>query len=281
MFIKMQAAERSTKDKRLQNSNIRPKGTYCAALWCNNNFGSNPSLSLFRIPREKQRAAQWLANAGREDLLERGPKIWHVKYLCEQHFTDRMFMNEEKKKLVWNAIPTIFPQPSKALKKNLVSASSTKDTLNQPSQQVNKALRKILPKPISQSPGGALSEALPGSAAYTDESIATFCSVTAIPENENSQLMKETVSEISLVESTETNEIDNFALHLSDVKDTSLEPYSFHFDFNCEESDEKAFPCSSCGEMFLFKNSLIAHEAKYHPECYSVTEHMPNSKQAD
>ncbi|XP_049785537.1 uncharacterized protein LOC126188113 isoform X1 [Schistocerca cancellata] len=274
MCIKMQTGERTAKDKRLQNSNIRPKGTYCAALWCNNNFGSNPSLSLFRIPREKSRAAQWLANAGREDLLERGPKAWHVKYLCEQHFTDRMFMNEKRKKLVWNAVPTIFPQPPNTLKKNLASTSGKKDMLNQPSLQA-KILRKILPKPVSLSSGEvSVRETFTGSATSTDEEMATVCAVTAAPENANSQLPIETTNNISLVESAETNEIDSFASHLSDVKDFSFEPYGFHFDFNCEESDEKAFPCSSCGEMFLFKNSLIAHETKYHPECYSVTENV-------
>jgi hypothetical protein len=34
-----------------------------------------------------------------------------------EHFNDDMFMNSSKKKLVWNALPTHFPKPDYAYKK--------------------------------------------------------------------------------------------------------------------------------------------------------------------
>lgn len=34
-----------------------------------------------------------------------------------EHFNDDMFMNSCKKKLVWNALPTLFPKPDYAQRK--------------------------------------------------------------------------------------------------------------------------------------------------------------------
>jgi hypothetical protein len=59
----------------------------------------------------------WLTNAEREDLKVLSMEILHTKYLCMEHFNDDMFMNSCKKKLVWNALPTHFPKPDYAHRK--------------------------------------------------------------------------------------------------------------------------------------------------------------------
>jgi len=63
------------------------------------------------------RALLWLTNAEREDLKILSMEVLHTKYLCMEHFNEDMFMNSYKKKLVWNALPTHFPKPDYAFRK--------------------------------------------------------------------------------------------------------------------------------------------------------------------
>jgi hypothetical protein len=69
------------------------------------------------------RARLWLTNAERDDLKILSMEILHTKYLCMEHFNKHMFMNSCKKKLVWNAVPTHFPKPDYAYRKESIKNS--------------------------------------------------------------------------------------------------------------------------------------------------------------
>lgn len=47
---------------------------------------------------------------------------------------------------------------------------------------------------------------------------------------------------------------------------TNSESELLFIDSTCEDSNEKTYTCTSCGEMFLVKSSLILHQTTYHPE---------------
>ncbi|XP_021931567.1 uncharacterized protein LOC110835554 isoform X2 [Zootermopsis nevadensis] len=111
--------------------------TYCIARWCGNNAKKSPGISLFRIPKDPNRALLWLTNAEREDLKMLSTDVLHTKYLCMEHFNDDMFMNSSKKKLVWNALPTCFPKPNYAHTKE-------SKTNSQHQQKKSKTARKII-----------------------------------------------------------------------------------------------------------------------------------------
>lgn len=59
------------------------------------------------------RSKQWVVKSKREDLLKKTAEYLHKNCrLCDRHFQPLMFMNPAKKEdgLVWNAVPTVFPQ---------------------------------------------------------------------------------------------------------------------------------------------------------------------------
>ncbi len=99
-----------------------PASQWCSAINCNNNRKKNPDFSFFSVPsKDQERAKKWIINSRRDDLLKKD-----IKYLtanicfCQVHFEPHMFMNANapKKRLVWNAVPTLFdvPNPPKLAK---------------------------------------------------------------------------------------------------------------------------------------------------------------------
>ncbi|XP_066970835.1 uncharacterized protein [Macrobrachium rosenbergii] len=84
---------------------------YCSAYGCNNDRRRDADLHFFSFPKEKPRSKQWVIACKREDLLKKD--YLYLKKnctLCEVHFQETQFMSQKKDKLVWNAVPTIFPQ---------------------------------------------------------------------------------------------------------------------------------------------------------------------------
>ncbi|XP_069672852.1 uncharacterized protein [Periplaneta americana] len=140
-------------------------GTYCIARWCGNNAKKNPGISLFRIPKDLDRALLWLTNAEREDLKILSMQVLHTKYLCMEHFTDDMFMNSNKKKLVWNALPTHFPKPDYAYRKEFHVKSDQQHQSDAPGisrqiilPRIHQPIRRrpLRPKPLTVEPKGGL-----------------------------------------------------------------------------------------------------------------------------
>ena len=70
------------------------------------------------------RCKRWVINCRRKDLLGASVDYLHRNCrLCDDHFETSQFMNSEKKRLIWNAVPTVFdvPNPPKpiAIKRKL------------------------------------------------------------------------------------------------------------------------------------------------------------------
>uniref|UniRef100_A0A6P7H840 52 kDa repressor of the inhibitor of the protein kinase-like n=1 Tax=Diabrotica virgifera virgifera TaxID=50390 RepID=A0A6P7H840_DIAVI len=91
-------------DKKKGSSN-----STCAAINCKNRV-SNCSYSFFRFPKDESRAERWALAAGREDLLQSRGRLHITHRLCGAHFEKKMFIvNETRKTLLFQAVPTLFP----------------------------------------------------------------------------------------------------------------------------------------------------------------------------
>lgn len=54
------------------------------------------------------RSKSWVANSGRNDLKEKSYISLNKSFtVCATHFETTCFMNDSKKSLVWNAVPTL------------------------------------------------------------------------------------------------------------------------------------------------------------------------------
>ncbi|XP_069672776.1 THAP domain-containing protein 5-like isoform X2 [Periplaneta americana] len=60
------------------------------------------------------RCKLWLINSRREDLMAKNEAYLYnnIKF-CSLHFENTQFMNENKNKLIWNAVPTLFDVSNK------------------------------------------------------------------------------------------------------------------------------------------------------------------------
>lgn len=121
-----------TKKKRSSN--------YCIARWCNQ--GNFQGVSLFRLPRDRDRALVWLSSADRDDLKRMA--TLHSYYLCAEHFTPNMFTNKACNQLIRGAVPTLFPKSPVA--NRIVNKRGT--SLKFPTLLQGVQLKNILPKVI-------------------------------------------------------------------------------------------------------------------------------------
>ncbi|XP_069687973.1 THAP domain-containing protein 2-like [Periplaneta americana] len=89
-------------------------GDVCSAINCSNSKKRRPELSFFRFPKDPERCKKWLINSRREDLMNKDEVYLYnnIKF-CALHFEKTQFMNENKNKLIWNAVPTLFDVPNK------------------------------------------------------------------------------------------------------------------------------------------------------------------------
>nr|CAD7458293.1 unnamed protein product [Timema tahoe] len=246
---------------------------YCVALHCNSNSGCETGLSLFRIPKEKERAHQWLVNAEREDLLELSEAVRHTRYLCQQHFTDDMFSNSFKSRLVWNAVPTVFPKlQSSGDKGNNVNTKTLdrKCVINNMALQVmvpvkvTKEPRKILPKPLEES--SSTNSGLANMAENTTNIVVEEGHNHQKPRTDNMNAPEgfdsDCISDFLSVSAAAKRGADSNECSLADTElcDTDqLCPLEHSF-------QERVYPCRYCGEMFLVKSSLVLHQTTYHSE---------------
>ena len=59
------------------------------------------------------RCKKWVINTRRGDLDHLSAEQLYKNYrICAKHFEDSQFMNPNKNKLVWNAVPTLFDVPN-------------------------------------------------------------------------------------------------------------------------------------------------------------------------
>ncbi len=72
----------------------------------------------------KCRCRKWVQNTRREDIRRKSTEKLNQSYrLCSVHFEDSQFMNpNEKRRLVWSAVPTLFDVPNPPPKQTLSRA---------------------------------------------------------------------------------------------------------------------------------------------------------------
>ncbi|XP_063235616.1 uncharacterized protein LOC134538327 [Bacillus rossius redtenbacheri] len=216
---------------------------YCIARWCNNSTKANPSLSLFRVPKNRNRAAKWLENAERQDLLPLDPDVLYGKFLCGEHFQDSMFTNSTRGRLVWNAIPTVFPKPLFAhkIRQRQADAAVQKMAMEMLHSSVP---TRIAPKPETKS----------------------SVSVAAPESTETRGTRQKPAGAVQAggggCESLASGEGGTTAPADAQAQSSFLAETMCSF----QECHEPVFPCRYCGEMFLVKSSLILHQTTYHPE---------------
>ncbi len=83
-------------------------GRHCGVTGCNNNSMKCPGLAFFCFPTDKDRCKAWIEVTQRLDII--GKEAYVTKgniRICASHFEPWCFMNQERKKLVWNAVPTL------------------------------------------------------------------------------------------------------------------------------------------------------------------------------
>jgi len=214
----------STPSKRIC-SNSTAGGTYCIARWCGNNAKKTPGISLFRIPKDPDRALLWLTNAEREDLKILSMEVLHTKYLCMEHFNEDMFMNSYKKKLVWNALPTNFPKPDYAFRiesKNSAHHRQQKCNVPQTAKCIGLSKfhqptkrRPLKPKPLSAEPSSMARFYCQPYTSNTEEFKSVAISVSSVSSLANSSQCikkeKSTLKEIQTIKMkiNDTNAVPN------------------------------------------------------------------------
>jgi len=90
-------------------------GTFCSAANCSNAYykDSCREKSFFCFPSDEARCRAWVQNCRRADLMGKKAHYLHkVCRLCSDHFEENQFTTPEKKRLNWNAVPTIFNVPN-------------------------------------------------------------------------------------------------------------------------------------------------------------------------
>lgn len=81
----------------------------CSVPYCRSQASTRGDIRFFQYPKPNDDLlGLWIKNCNTEHLTEKLLKKNNLK-VCSNHFTDSMFLNSTtKKRLVWNAIPTVF-----------------------------------------------------------------------------------------------------------------------------------------------------------------------------
>ncbi|KAK7492497.1 hypothetical protein BaRGS_00016370, partial [Batillaria attramentaria] len=100
-----------------RNRSKRRSGDACSAISCHNARYKKEcdGISFFRFPSDESRCRVWVQNSRRDDLRGRPAKELHKHgyFLCSYHFEANQFtVPQERKRLNWNAVPTLFDVPN-------------------------------------------------------------------------------------------------------------------------------------------------------------------------
>ncbi|XP_012232766.1 uncharacterized protein [Linepithema humile] len=90
------------------NKNTRRKTGYvqCSVKSCKN-VQKNGKPRLFRFPKDKERAKEWAEACDRLDLVLKAEKLYWSNRVCSDHFTEKMFSNTTKSRLLVIAKPVL------------------------------------------------------------------------------------------------------------------------------------------------------------------------------
>ncbi len=84
-------------------------GRYCSAIRCTHSRNKDRNLSFFTFPLDEARCKQWIELSGRSDLVTKSAQYCHKNLqLCSIHFESNQFVDSGRKRLVKNALPTLF-----------------------------------------------------------------------------------------------------------------------------------------------------------------------------
>ncbi|PSN38774.1 hypothetical protein C0J52_18678 [Blattella germanica] len=244
-------------------------------------------------------ALLWLTRAEREDLKDLDPQTLHTKYLCKEHFTDDMFMNSAKNKLVWNAVPTLFCKPDFAFKdpQNISLASNVDKCDETAAIEVERRGKndengacdvdmteasgtkenstcitsgnKV--ESLGHEPGTSGTASLKSSIKvnkYSELRLEKLQSIRGnseflLPSSSDIIRKDENISASSSEGKKNTSENDNF-MNVESYLNCDAE--SLCLEHAYRETNERLYPCRYCGEMFLVKSNLILHQTTYHSD---------------
>lgn len=83
-------------------------GCRCSYKNCTNTTKSTDTIHFFHYPvRHKGRCIQWIENANKPSFYILEEEQLRNKVICELHFEDKWFPNNQKKRLLQGAIPTL------------------------------------------------------------------------------------------------------------------------------------------------------------------------------
>lgn len=83
-------------------------GCRCTYKNCQNTTKTTENIHFFHYPvKHKERCKIWIENAEKPHFCDLEEEQLRNKVICEMHFEDRYFPNEQKKRLLQAAIPTL------------------------------------------------------------------------------------------------------------------------------------------------------------------------------
>ncbi|GFN78879.1 THAP domain-containing protein 7-like [Plakobranchus ocellatus] len=155
-----------------QKSYIRRGGEFCGAANCKNARNKKDCRSRFisfhHFPKDEARCQLWLQLSRRHDLIGLSVDDIQKKHLvlCSDHFAKNQFnapkeLCSQRRRLVWNAVPTIFDVPNTPPKSNttlkikhtakpiseVLALSQTRDPCSSDSEEDIKPDTKLLCPP--------------------------------------------------------------------------------------------------------------------------------------
>lgn len=115
-----------------------------------NPVGLNLSFTLYKYNFYIHRSRKWVINSRRGDLDKLSVDQLYKNYcFCSEHFEESQFMNKERRKLIWNAVPTLFnvPNPPQTIEKKRRPINYSTPTSTEPVAKKQKASTSSEPIP--------------------------------------------------------------------------------------------------------------------------------------
>nr|CAH7722561.1 unnamed protein product [Callosobruchus chinensis] len=83
-------------------------GCRCSYKNCTNSTKNTENIAFFHYPvKQKQRCKIWIEKACKPEFINLEEEQLRNKVICQNHFLDKWFPNQQKKRLLQGAIPTL------------------------------------------------------------------------------------------------------------------------------------------------------------------------------
>lgn len=89
-------------------ANIPSRKHKCSFIGCSKSKNRYPDLHFFQFPTSRPLICkEWIASCAKNLLIDMPEKKLKSRVVCQEHFTDKSFLNLMKKNLKKDAVPTI------------------------------------------------------------------------------------------------------------------------------------------------------------------------------